>query len=52
MSDSLKVATQQLHEAEAKNKHLVELECDVERREDMFASQVRWDSSGAGSALL
>lgn len=38
---SLKAVTQQLHEAEAKNKHLIELESDLERREDIFESQVR-----------
>lgn len=41
IAESLKAATQQLHEAEAKNKHLIELEADLERREDIFDSQVR-----------
>ena len=52
ISESLKAVAQQLHEAEAKNKHLVELECDLERREDIFASQVRQELYDAGSALL
>lgn len=41
IAESLKAVTQQLHEAEAKNKHLIELESDLERREDIFESQVQ-----------
>lgn len=40
ISESLKAVTQQLHEAESQNKHLIELETDLQRREDMFESQV------------
>ena len=38
--ESLKAVTQQLHEAEAQHKHLVELEADLQRREDTFERQV------------
>lgn len=41
IAESLKAVTQQLHEAGAKKKHLIELESDLERREDIFESQVR-----------
>ena len=40
IGESLKAVTQQLHEAEAQHKHLVELEADLQRREDMFERQV------------
>jgi len=36
----LTAVTQQLHEAEAQHKHVVELEADLQRREDMFERQV------------
>ncbi|KAA6418981.1 MAG: hypothetical protein FRX49_11084 [Trebouxia sp. A1-2] len=41
IGESLKAVTQQLHEAEAQHKHLVELEADLQRREDTFERQVR-----------
>lgn len=40
IGESLTAVTQQLREAEAQNKHLVELEADLQRREDMFERQV------------
>jgi len=40
IGESLKAVTQQLHEAKAQHKHLVELEADLQRREDMFERQV------------
>lgn len=40
IGESLKAVTQQLHEAEAQHKHVVELEADLQRREDMFERQV------------
>ncbi len=40
IGESLKAVTQQLHDAEAQQKHVVELEADLQRREDMFERQV------------
>ena len=40
IGESLKAVTQQLHEAEAQHQHVVELEADLQRREDMFERQV------------
>ena len=40
IGESLKAVRQQLHEAEAQHQHVVELEADLQRREDMFERQV------------
>lgn len=39
IAESLRNATQQLHEAESKNKHLLELESDLQRREDILSAR-------------
>lgn len=40
IGESLKAVTRQLHEAESKNRHLIELETDLQQREERFERQV------------
>ena len=40
IGESLKAVTRQLHEAESKNRHLIELETDLQQREELFERQV------------
>ena len=40
IADSLKSVTQQLHEAEARSQHLLDLEADLDSREELFNHKV------------
>lgn len=40
IADSLKSVTQQLHEAEARSKHLLDLEADLDSRDELFNQKV------------